>query len=376
MTVEYFGVGSLASLSSILLDNSIKNIFLVTGKSSYALSGGEKILSHLLKGKNVVRFSDFSTNIVLEDVIKGLSLFHQETFELVIGVGGGSVLDMAKIISVLGCNHGNPKDIITGRIQLQNKGIPLVAVPTTAGSGAEATQFCVIYIDNKKYSFEHQYILPTYVIIDPKLTYSLPPYETAVSGFDALSQAIESYWANNATNESRIYAKKAINDVFPLIEKVVNKPDNKSRATLLRGANYAGKAINISKTTAPHAISYPLTTYFKIPHGHAVALTLGKFFLIHTGNFPSTTNYLSCTRQLVNIMKELFAIMDCNSAIDCHNKWYSLMNSTGLETNPSNLGILPSNIDLILENINMQRLLNNPVPISEAIVRSLFNTYT
>lgn len=372
MTVEYFGVGSLDNLSRILLDNSIKNIFLVTGKASYLLSGSEKILSRLLKGKHVVRFSDFSTNIVLEDVIKGLNLFRQEMFELVIGVGGGSVLDMAKIINVLGCNTGNPKDIITGRTQLQNKGIPLVAVPTTAGSGAEATQFCVIYIDRKKYSFEHQYILPSYVIIDPILTYSLPPYETAVSGFDALSQAIESYWANNATNESRIYAKKAINDVFPLMEKVVKKPDNKSRAILLRGANYAGKAINISKTTAPHAISYPLTTYFKIPHGHAVALTLGKFFLVHTGNSPHTDDKTFCTKQLVNTMEELFSIMDCNSAIDCHNKWYTLMNSTGLETNPRNLGISPKDIDLILDNINMERLLNNPVPITEGIVRSLF----
>jgi alcohol dehydrogenase len=127
-----------------------------------------------------------------------------------------------------------------------------------------------------------------------------------------------------------------------------------------KASHLSGKAINITKTTAPHAISYPITTYFGLQHGHAVALTLGKFFIINSNvaNIidPRGAEYLK------NTMSELCKMFNVSSPVECKNKWYDLMRSIDLESSMKNIGIeSKSQIDKIIRNINVQRLNNNPV---------------
>ena len=126
-------------------------------------------------------------------------------------VGGGSVIDTAKMIKIFSANKGNPESYIRGEKEIEKSGPPMVAVPTTSGTGSESTHFAVVYIGKTKYSLAHkEHVLPEYAIVDPKFTYCLPKRITAETGIDALGQAIESYWAVGSTDESKGYAREAI----------------------------------------------------------------------------------------------------------------------------------------------------------------------
>jgi len=140
-------------------------------------------------------------------------------------------------------------------------------------------------------------------------------------------------------------------------------------------AHLSGKAINISKTTAAHALSYSMTTLFGIPHGHAVALTLGKFFSI---NYNANKNNILDQRggiYLNKTMKELFNMFDCDTADCCHDKWYELMKLLDLEINIMNLGIKNiEDIECIVNNINIERIKNNPVLLDKKELFKIFNS--
>ncbi len=373
MKPEYFGVGCLNSIPSILECHKATRIFVVTGKKSFYISGARDAITPYLDGKTIIFFSDFSENSKIDDAKRGGAELKQAKCDVVIAVGGGSVIDMAKLINAIAHNNYEPKDIATGKEKIKVKGLPLIAIPTTAGSGSEATHFAVVYVNNIKYSLSHEYILPDYPIIDPSLTYTLPPKLTAVSGFDALSHAVESYWAVTATEESREYASQAIKMILPTLESAVNSPSAEARNTMVLAAHLAGKAINITKTTAPHAISYPMTAYFNIPHGHAVALLLGNFFAINSRLKGVEWGDSRGKDYLQKVMHELCDLFDCACPQDCSNKWYALMAAVGLETNFRSLGICnQSDIEVIINNVNAERLGNNPVIIKETILKQLF----
>jgi len=370
---KYFGVGSLKSIPSILEYHKATRIFLVTGKKSYYISGARDALTPYINGTTVFHFCDFSVNPKIDDVRRGVSELKQAKCDVIIAIGGGSVIDMAKLINVIAHNNYEPKDIAIGKEKVKKKGLPLIAIPTTSGSGSESTHFAVVYVNNIKYSLSHEYILPDYPIIDPSLTYNLSPKLTAESGLDALSHAVESYWAVTATEKSKEYASQAINMILPTLESAVNYPSADIRDTMILAAHFAGKAINISKTTAPHAISYPMTVYFGIPHGHAVALLLGKFFIINNQLKSYKLRDSRGEDYLRKVMRELYDMFECPSPQDCSNKWYDLITTLGLENNIKALGIChQSDIDLITSEVNTERLSNNPIIINETILRDLF----
>ena len=376
MTTEYIGTGCLNSIDSIVEFHKATRIFFVTGEKSFSLSGAREVIAPHIKDKIVFHFSGFSVNPKIGDVMKGVLKLRKARCDITVAIGGGSVIDMAKLVNVIAPTSYEPQDIATGKKRIEKKGLPLIAIPTTAGSGSEATHFAVVYIDNTKYSLAHEYVLPDYSIIDPSLTYSLPSRITAVSGFDALCQAVESFWAVTANKESREYASQSIRMILLSLETAVNSPSEEARNNMSLAAHLAGKAINITKTTAPHAISYPLTTYFNVPHGHAVALTLGKFFIINSRSNDIEWLDSRGKENMRKVMRELCDLFDCATPQDCSEKWYRLMASTGLETSLKSLGIYhQSDIDRIISNINAERLDNNPVIINKSILKRLFQSF-
>ena len=156
--------------------------------------------------------------------------------------------------------------------------IPHTAIPTTAGTGSEVTKYCVLMVDGKKTTFTDEAFIPTSYVLDPRLVVSLPRLHTLSSGLDAFSQALESYWSLNSTPESQSYAQMAINIIPKALIDSIETPDNeRARADMLLGANLSGRAINITKTNVCHAISYPLTELYGIPHGIACSITLPYF---------------------------------------------------------------------------------------------------
>lgn len=229
-------------LSSWLADKT--NIVLVTGASSYAKSGAESWLNPFLSGKKIVHLRTVGENARTENVEELLS---QIKFvpDAYIAVGGGTAIDTAKLLRA-----GFPP------VDDARKLAPYLAIPTTAGTGAEATRFAVYYDHGKKCSADNLCYLPTDQILIPEFCSSSSSYQKAVCAFDAYAQAVESLWAKGATDESRSYALKAID----LMEK----------GEQLLGSYWAGRAIDISRTTAAHAFSYYMTATYGIPHGEAV----------------------------------------------------------------------------------------------------------
>ena len=321
-----------------------KRIFLVHGHSSYIVCGAKILFDQLAVtlGWDLVEFEDFSQNPKKDDVDAGVELLLRQIPDVVIAVGGGSVLDMAKLIR----HYAGLK-------------LPLLAIPTTAGTGAESTQFAVCYIDGIKHSISDVTILPDSVILYPQLTYCNNRYLTSCTGFDALAQAIEAYWNINATSESDKYALEAIDAIYPLLLKENLTPDE--RASILKGANNAGKAINITKTTVPHALSYVLTSKYGYPHGHAVALTFPFFFKYNKDGGKAVYKGKDYKQHIAK-MNRLYALMGIRD--DPYMAMKRYISQLGLAFNP----MKDFDDATVIRGINLERAKNTPIAIDENII--------
>lgn len=376
MEQEVYKNKSLKSaLERIVGTTRVKKIFLVRGNNSFEVCGAKKICDDALKDIDVINFSDFSVNPKLEDIEKGIALFRASEATMIIAIGGGSAIDIAKSINALSTIENDLVTYIQGDEKLSNVAVPLVAIPTTAGTGSEATHFAVVYIDEKKYSLAHRDMLPEYVTLDPRLTASMSPYVTACTGFDALAQALESMWSTGSTEESKRYAKEAIELIQNSFVRAVNDPDESSRRDMQQAAYLAGKAINISKTTASHAMSYPLTSHFGIPHGHAVALTLGELLAFNCEVIEETVQDERGIAYVKENMNEVLKLLGVASPTEAHTYWKKFMEQTGLKTNLTAVGVVESNLAMLASEVSSERAKNNPRYFdethAEAILRSI-----
>ena len=364
MQKAFLGRETIRALKEIIEQHDARRVLLVTGKGSYLHSGARAKIDPLLAGVEVAQFNQFSVNPKIEDVEAGIARLQVDDFDLVIAVGGGSVIDMAKLVNVLSCQPERPLDYITGERALVHRGLPLVAIPTTAGSGSEATRFAVIYVDQVKFSLSDDALLPSHAIVDPQFTFSLSDRSAAISGMDALSQAIESFWSVRSMVESRGYAADAIQTILRVLPSAV-EGDEEAREAMAQAAHLAGKAINITTTTAPHALSYHLTTHFNIPHGHAVALTLGEMLLVNGQPAATQLSVDLDSEEYAQRMKALFDLLGCESAQACRDEWYNLMKSIGLETSLYRAGgVMREDLQPMVASVNRERLQNNPVRLS------------
>ncbi|HLD00364.1 MAG TPA: phosphonoacetaldehyde reductase [Candidatus Nanoarchaeia archaeon] len=373
---EYFGVGAIEQVRHILAQEKPSSIFVVRSINSYQLSGAEKKLNKLLQDYDVTHFTDFSSNAKIEDIGKGIDLFRKYNSDFILAVGGGSAIDIAKAIALLAKGTGTAEEYVLKKLPIPPRSIPLAALPTTAGTGSEATHFATIYISKTKYSLTHPSLVPDYAIIDPNLTFTLPSYQTACTGMDSLSQAMESYWSIYSTEQSRQYAQQALVLVLQYLEKAVNNPNEESRIGMAKAANFSGKAINISFTTACHAISYPLTSYFNIPHGHAVALTLPEMVEYNAGTTEGSTLDPRGVMFIKDMLNNLASIFGVSSPKEIKTRLELLMDNIGLERKLIKLGIQSDiDIDLIIKNgFNPERMKNNPRKIEQNDLRRIIET--
>jgi len=217
------------------------------------------------------RFTDFQPNPLYENVRAGVKVFREAECDAIMAVGGGSTIDVAKCIKLYSNLPGNGENgSWLSAVYVQNK-IPFLAMPTTAGTGSEATRFAVIYYDGKKQSVTSDSFIPDTVLMDPNTLITLPLYQKKATMCDALCHAIESFWSVNSTEESKRYSKAAIQGVIKNMDGYLNNTEE-GRAGMLLAANTAGKAINITQTTAGHAMCYKITSLFGCAHGHAAIL--------------------------------------------------------------------------------------------------------
>jgi len=298
-----------------------------------------------LHGKTVTIFVKTGTNVEMTEAKKAFEDFSKNKRQAIVAIGGGSVIDIAKYIIYRLAETSSP--------------IPFfVVAPTTAGSGSEATHFAVIYQEKKKTSLAHHSLLPELVILDPQLTYSLPAYQRAISGMDVLAQAIESYWNVNATAESKDYASKSILKWKDFFIKSMTAPDTITNEGMQEAAYMAGKAINITRTTGPHALSYYLTANHHIPHGQAVAIFLPVFF--YYNNPPG----------------ELLQLLEVKNNAEAAAMIREKMKEAGLATTLEELGIEKENImEELLNEVNEERFSNNPAKFDREKLQQLITEY-
>ena len=339
-----------------------KKILFVTANKSYLKSDIQSLVNPIIKNYSIKRFYGFDNNPKLRDVKKGIELLKDFKPDMIISIGGGSVIDMGKLINILSQNT-NSSELIKNNIKLKKSKLKMVAIPTTSGTGSESTSFAVVYINNKKYSVSHKSMMPDYAFIDSNLSNSMSKRLRASSAFDAFSQSIESYWSINSTIKSKNISREAITLIKNnIIASFKNSFD--ARAAMARAANLSGQAINITKTTAPHALSYKISSKYGLQHGHAVALTLGKFFIINAPKDDINILDKRGHKYLLKTMKSLFKILEVTSAQEASAYWYNLMQRTGLESNVVKACSLNKDgLKKIILSVDQFRLKNNPVKI-------------
>lgn len=307
--------------------------------------------------KDYVWFSDYEPNPKFEDIVKGIELFNRNHCDFIISIGGGSSIDTAKVIklySVLDYENG-----ITENYKYNP--VKHLAIPTTAGTGSESTRYSVCYYDGKKQSITHDSIVPDYVILDPELLIGLPMYQKKATIMDALCQAIESYWSVNSTDVSKEYSKKSIDLILKNLDKYLNNNTLEVTSKMLHASNLAGKAINITQTTAAHAMSYKLTSLFKVAHGHAVAITLPYIWKYMENNLDKCVDKRG-VRYLSKTLKEL------NKMVGGYQKFMEIYASLELE-NPK---ITKDDLKVLVESVNPVRLKNNPVELDSKVIKEIY----
>ena len=237
--------------------------------------GSKHLIGNLLKKDpellNAPVFSDYHPNPDLQDALPAAELYRARQCDGIISIGGGSAIDSAKAAKAI-LYTGSLEDTAAGKLP-ERMNTPHIAIPGTAGTGSEATQTAVVYLENKKMSLNHPDLQPDGVILDAELLDTLPLYHKKSAALDALSQGIESYWCAGATDDSRVHAYLAVLGVLDNL-KTYLAGDIHAAEEMLDASFQSGKAIQITRTTAAHAMSYQITKTMGYAHGHACMLTL------------------------------------------------------------------------------------------------------
>lgn len=296
-----------------------KKLFLVCGKSFDRLSFADEI-----KRLNPVRFGSFRPNPLYEEVVDGVKKFLESECDTILAVGGGSAMDVAKSIKFYSKSNAE-----------------IIAIPTTSGTGSESTHFAVIYKDGVKQSVADQSLLPEIVILEPSTLENVPDYTRKATMLDALCHAIESYWSKKSTNESKEIAAVAIKEILTHKESYLRN-EKEGNEGMLKAANFAGQSINITTTTAAHAMSYKITSIYGFAHGHAAALCLPEVWKENKTEIPGIT-----LAQFVDLVK-------------------------GLELEYPKSETRDEDLDILVKSVNPQRLGNNPVTLEEDIIRQMY----
>jgi alcohol dehydrogenase len=272
-----FGGGAVERLGELAYGLGGTRAFVVTDKGLKQAGHEERVINSLRKaGLAVALFDDVNANPTTEDVDRALAVAVQERVDLLVGLGGGSSLDCAKGVNFLFSNGGRMEDY-RGMGKARKPFLPMIAVPTTAGTGSEAQSYALIAdaMSHMKMACGDKKAACRVAILDPELTVSMPRLVTAATGIDALSHALETFVANSHNAISMLFSRRAWRLLAHGFQRVLDEPDNvNARAAMLLGANLAGAAIENSMLGAAHALANPLSAHFNLTHGLAIGIVL------------------------------------------------------------------------------------------------------
>lgn len=372
-SVAHTGPDVLARLRDSLQDRNCQSILLVSGREMFAACGAEIALEEVLRGRSVEHVSDFEPNPQAEDVRRLIERLKGQHFDAILAVGGGSVLDVAKLLKAFLAASDPVFGYLEGSEPLEPQAIPLLAIPTTSGSGSEATHFAVLYHQKVKHSIADARLLPDEVFLVADFLYSMPPAVAAASGCDALCQGIESYWSIHSSESSSSLAREAIEKAWKLLADAVIHRTPASVIGMAEAAHAAGRAINQTKTTAPHSVSYALTMHFGIAHGHAVGLLVPSFLIFNRDVAESNVLDPRGTSFVQQRMDDIAAMLGADDCVTASESLLALLRRIGLETDLTQLGLrTAADVDCVVKHgFNPQRVNNNPRRLEEEDLRAM-----
>lgn len=268
----------VSDVPELLQKLKVKSVLLVTDKFLYESGAVSGLTSQLEKeGITCVVYSETCPNPTILNVEAARTLYVEGNCEALIAFGGGSSMDCAKAV---GARIAYPKHSVNqlkGLMRIQRKIPTLIAIPTTAGTGSEVTLTAVITdsVEKHKYTMNSFPLIPAYAVLDPAVTYTLPPSLTATTGMDALTHAVEAYIGNSTTKLTRKYAREAVKLIFENLETAYKDGTNEAaRKNMLRASNIAGIAFSRSYVGYIHAVAHSLGGQYNIPHGLANAILM------------------------------------------------------------------------------------------------------
>ena len=346
----------LASVNDIMSEYGLHKAFVVCGVPTQMLEGRFDFDCQL--------FDAFTPNPDYTEVCEGVKQFRASGCDCIVSIGGGSAIDVAKCIKLYSAMDGSHPYIDQPHRFTATKHI---AIPTTAGTGSESTRFAVSYYNGVKQSVTDDCILPDAYVSDPSLLLGLPEYHRKSTMLDALCHAVESLWSVNSDETSEGYAAAAIEMILSGYQGYLNG-DEVCAGKILDAANLAGRAINISQTTAAHAMCYKLTSRFGLAHGHAAALCLPEVWKYIAGHTSSCIDSRG-EEHLRQALKRLSAAFCCDTpekALAQFNAVLSGLNLKKISCDDENT------LNELADSVNPQRLGNCPVPLSREVLLAMY----
>lgn len=366
-------INGIAQLPAILKEVGCEKLFLVVDSSYPFLNIKDAI--EALPVKERVMFSDFTPNPLYEQVCNGIELLKSSNCDTILAVGGGSAIDVAKCIKLaVLAKEGNAAIIpplVSTRVACDGAKLPFIAIPTTAGTGSESTHNAVMYYEGSKQTVTNDGVLPDYAVLEPSVLKTLPLYQKKCTMMDALCQGIESWWSVNSTEESYEYSRKTIELIMANWWKYIFENDDEAAKQIMLAANYSGRAINITQTTAAHAFSYKITSLYKLPHGHAVAVCLPEIWEFMIGHLDKCIDSRG-QEYLIGIFAQISKSMGYENPKQAIAAFREMMKEMDLK-NPV-AGNRQDELNVLSTSVNPVRLKNNPVELESVAIHNLYDT--
>ncbi|MHA2961297.1 iron-containing alcohol dehydrogenase [Priestia megaterium] len=366
MTISYFrtaetlvtGSGSISKIGEEAKKLNATKVIIITDKVIRQTGLLSKVINPLEEaGLATDIIDDVVPEPPFENLEQMITQIEGKGYDLLVGVGGGSALDIAKVLSIMLTNHEDVRNLV-GIEKVKNAGVPTILVPTTSGTGSEVTYNAIFtdIRDKVKKGIVSPYLLPKVAIVDPELTLTVPPSVTAATGMDALVHAVESYTAIRAGELTDGIALQAIKLISRSLRKAVyNGKDLKAREDMAMGSLLAGISLGNAGVGAVHALAYPLGGKFKVPHGVANSLLLP---------FVMKYNAVADLEKFAEVAKAMGENVDglsLREAADCAVQALAqLSKDVGIPSSLKEVGVTASDIsDLAEEASKIDRLLNN-----------------
>ncbi len=356
------GAGIIRSLPASLAARGARKPFVIHGPSPVETERARAVF--VGTGIEPAFFGDVAPNPDERTVGACLAEYEQAGADSIVAIGGGSVMDTAKLVIAF-TSGATEADVLSNRFEPGAGKPPYFAAPTSAGSGSESTHFAVYYKNGKKHSLANQRLKPDEVFLDPELTLTCPRSLTLASGCDAVCQAVESFWSKGATEESRAYSKEALPALLGNLFTAVDEPSNlAAREAMLNAANLSGRAIDISKTTAAHAMSYGITSRYRIQHGLAVMLSIGPLIELMEGKYRyfDTPGYLD----------EAFAAYGPRFPVAFRAFRTEALSRMDEASRTAADGEGEAAVEELAEGVNAERLSNHPVKLTNTDIQDLY----